>query len=205
MRTLGQFTDNPDLISEAAVVALQYLKQKGDIDSNLAVEALRVTAIHGDESVAREYLDSYQSSNDANFKTTLLRAMYFTDPLSIERTLDFALTDSVNAGDSLQPMINLFYINREHTQLYDWLNENFDAVIEKIPDNRRPFLPQITGGYCSAETLEQTIAFYSDRDESFKISLAKAEEDSRNCLGLKNRQKEALQSFFAAYRHKEVI
>ncbi len=205
MRTLGQFSNNPELISEAAVMALQYLRQEGDIDSNLAVEALRVTAIHGDDSVTSAYLDSYSDSNDANFKTTLLRAMYFTDPLSIKRTLDFALSDSVSAGDSLQPMVNLFYINKEHEQLYDWLDENFDAVFEKTPDNRRPFLPQITGGYCSAENLEQTLAFYNDRDEMFKIALAKAEEDSRNCLSLKNRQQKALQSFFAAYREKVSI
>jgi hypothetical protein len=39
----------------------------------------------------------------------------------------------------------------------------------------------------------------------FKIALAKAEEDSRNCLSLKNRQQKALQKFFAAYRDEESI
>jgi len=201
MRTLGQFSNNPELISDAAVMALHYLKHEGDIDSNLAVEALRVTAIHGDDSVAREYLDSYNGSDDANYKTTLLRATYFTHPVSIKRALDFALSDSVSAGDSLQPMINLFYINQEHVQLYSWLEENFDAVFEKTPDNMRPFLPQVTGGYCSADNLKQTLAFYQDRDEMFKVALDKAAEDSRNCLSLKKRQQKALQDFFAAYRH----
>jgi hypothetical protein len=37
----------------------------------------------------------------------------------------------------------------------------------------------------------------------FKIALAKAEEDSRNCLRLKNRQQQAFRSFFAAYRDEE--
>ena len=60
-------------------------------------------------------------------------------------------------------------------------------------------MPQNTGGYCDADNLALTTAFYSKRGEKFKTSLAKAEEDSRNCLSLKNRQKEALQSFFAAY------
>ena len=203
MRTLGQFSDNAELISAAADLALGYLKQEGDIDSNLAVEALRVTAIHGDDSVAREYLEAYKGSDDANFKTTLLQTLYFTEPVSITRILEFTQSDLVNAGDSLGPINNLFYLNKVHTQLYDWLDENFDAVFAKSPDNWRPFLPQITGGSCNAENLERTLAFYKNRDKMFKIALAKAEEDSRNCLGLKNRQKDALQSFFAAYRDVE--
>jgi hypothetical protein len=63
----------------------------------------------------------------------------------------------------------------------------------------RVFLPQITGGYCDADNLELTQAFYKDRDQMFHTSLAKAVEDSNNCLSLKNRQQKALQSFFAAY------
>jgi hypothetical protein len=155
--------------------------------------------------VARGYLGAYRDSDDANFKTTLLLATYFTDPVSFARIFEFALSDSVSAGDSLRPIFNLFYINKSHGQLYDLLDENFAAVIEKSPDSRRPFLPQITGGSCDAGNLERTMAFYKDRDDMFKIALAKAEEDSRNCLSLKNRQQKALQNFFAAYRDEESI
>ena len=204
LRTLGQFSDNAELISAAADMTLQYLKQESDIDSNLAIEALRVTAIHGDDSVAREYLDAYKSSNDANFKTTLLSTMYFTDPVSITRILEFTQSDLVSSGDSLGPISYLFYANKVHTQLYDWLAENFDAVYEKAPDNWRVFLPQLTGGSCNSDNLKRTLAFYKERGEMFKPSLAKAEEDSLNCLSLKNRQQEALKSFFGAYRDKKV-
>jgi len=203
LRTLGQFSDNSELISAAAELAFQYLEQKGDIDPNLALEALRVTAIHGDDSVALKYLDAYGSSDDANFKTTLLNTLYFTEPASIESLLEFGLSDQVSSGDSLAPLVYLFYVNKEYAQLYTWLDANFDAVYEKAPDNSRPFLPQVTGGYCDVDNLELTLAFYKDRGEKFQMSLAKAEEDSRTCLGLKNRQQEALQNFFAAYRDKE--
>jgi len=203
LRTLGQFSDNSELISAAAELAFQYLEQKGGIDPNLALEALRVTAIHGDESVALKYLDAYGSSDDANFKTTLLNTLYFTEPASIESLLEFGLSDQVSSGDSLAPLVYLFYVNNEYAQLYTWLGANFDAVYEKAPDNSRPFLPQVTGGYCDADNLELTLAFYKDRGENFQTYLAKAEEDSRTCLGLKNRQQEALQNFFAAYGDKE--
>ena len=166
LRTLGQFSDNAELISAAADMTLQYLKQESDIDSNLAIEALRVTAIHGDDSVAREYLDAYKGSNDANFKTTLLSAMYFTDPVSITRILEFTQSDLVSSGDSLRPISMLFYANKVHAQLYDWLDENFDAVYEKAPDNWRVFLPQLTGGSCNSDNLKRTLAFYNERGEN---------------------------------------
>jgi len=203
LRTLGQFSNNAELISAATDLALQYLKHPDEVDSNLAREALRVTAIHGDDSVATEYLDAYKASSDANYKTVLLQSMYFTDPVSITRILEFTQSDLVSAGDSIGPIFFLFYVNKVHTQLYEWLDANFDAVYEKTPDITRVFLPQITGGSCDADNLALTLAFYNDRGERFKTSLAKAEEDSNNCLSLKNRQQKALQSFFAAYRDND--
>ena len=205
LRTLGQFSDNAEVIAAAADLARQYLKQEGEVDSNLAVEALRVTAIHGDDRVATEYLDAYERSEDANFKTVLLRTMYFTEPVTTKRILDFTQSDLVSSGDSLGPIYFLFYANKVHAPLYDWLDQNFDAVLEKAPDNSRMFLPQVTGGSCDLDNLELTLAFYQDRDQMFKVSLAKAEEDARNCLSLKNRQQEALLSFFSNYRDKDAI
>jgi alanyl aminopeptidase len=205
IRTLGQFSDNAELISAAADLSMQYLKQEGNVDSNLAMEALRVTAIHGDDSIARKFLEAYKSSDDINFKTTLLQTMYFTDPVSIKRILEFTQSDLVKAGDSINPIYYLFYANKGHAQLYDWLDENFDAVLEKAPETWQPFLPQITGGFCDSDNMERTLAFYNDRDEVFKTALAKAEEDSLNCLSLKIRQQKALENFFAAYRDKETI
>ena len=51
-----------------------------------------------------------------------------TEPVSITRILDFTQSDQIKAGDSLGPINNLFYANKEHKQLYDWLDKNFDAV-----------------------------------------------------------------------------
>lgn len=199
LRALGQFSDNAELISAAAGLAMRYLKQQGDVDTNLATAALRVTALHGDDSVASEYLQAYQLSDDVNFKTTLLKTMYFTDPAVITRILEFSQSDAVSAGDSPWVIYSLFLVNRVHMQLYGWLEGNFDAVLSRAPDIWRPFLPQLTGGYCTAENLELTLAFYSGRDKMFGPALAKAEEDSRNCLGLKERQQAALRAFFATY------
>jgi alanyl aminopeptidase len=202
LRTLGQFSNNAEVIAAATDLSLQFLKQEGDIDSNLALEALRVTSFHGDDSIASEYLAAYKGSDDANFRTVLLRSMYFTNPVSQKRILEFTQSDFVNSGDSLRPIFYLFFANKEYGFLYEWLDENFDAVFKKAPENSRYFMPQLTGSYCDADNLALTTAFYSKRDEKFKTSLAKAEEDSRNCLSLKNRQKEALKTFFAAYSDK---
>jgi hypothetical protein len=191
------------LITAAADMALQYLQHQGEIDSGLATEALRVTAIHGDDSIARQYLKAYRESDDTNFKTKLLGSMYFTDPASIKLILEFSQSDLVNSGDSITPIYYLFYANKVHSQLYAWLDENFDAVVAKLPSVRRPGLPLTTGGSCNADNLDLTLAFYKDRDEMFESALAKSEEDSRKCLSLKNREQKALQNFFASYRDKE--
>ena len=90
------------MIKAAAELALKYLDDQDAVESSLAVEALRVTAIHGNDSIAQKYLDAYESSDDVNFKTKLMRTMYFTDPVSIERILAFSQSDQVNAGDRLR-------------------------------------------------------------------------------------------------------
>jgi alanyl aminopeptidase len=205
LRTLGQFSDNAKVIAAAASMADLYLEQQGEVDSNLAVEALRVTAIHGDDTRAIQYLEAYERSDDAAFKTVLLRTMYFTDPTSMKRILEFSQSDLVASGDFLGPIYFLFYANKSHAALYDWLELNFDAVVAKAPDSSRVYLPQLTGSSCDAQNLDRTLAFYKDKDEMFKVSLAKAEEDTRKCLSLKNRQQEALLAFFSAYRDKGAI
>ena len=131
--------------------------------------------------------------------------MYFTDPASMKLILDFSQSDRVASGDFLGPIYFLFYANKSHASLYDWLEQNFDAVVAKAPDNSRVLLPQLTGASCDAQNLDRTLAFYRDKDEMFKVALAKAEEDTRNCLGLKDRQKDALMAFFSAYRDKDAI
>lgn len=93
----------------------------------------------------------------------------------------------------------LFYVNKAHAPLYDWLDQNFDAVFDKAPDNSRLILPELTGISCDEDNLDRSLAFYKDRGELFKASLDWAEEDTRNCLTLKNRQQEALFSFFSTY------
>ena len=205
LRTLGQFSDNAEVIAAARKMARQYLRHDDSVDSNLAVEALRVTAIHGDDSVATEYLKAYKDSDDANFKTVLLRTLYFTEPTTVKRILDFAQSDQVASGDFLGPIYYLFYANKLHAPLYEWLEQNFAAVLEKSPDNSRMFLPQITGGSCDQGNLDLTLAFYQDPDEMFKSALSQAEEDTRNCLSLKNRQQAALLAFFSAYQDKDAI
>jgi alanyl aminopeptidase len=131
--------------------------------------------------------------------------MYFTDPISLKLILEFTQSDLVASGDSLGPIYFLFYANKSHAPLYDWLEQHFDAVVAKAPDTSRVFLPQLTGASCDAKELERTLAFYKGRDEMFKTALAKAEEDTRNCLSLKDRQQQALASFFSAYRGKDAI
>ncbi len=205
LRALGQFSDSRDALAAAASITERFLAEPAAVDKDLAVEALRVSAIHGDDALAARYLDAYRTSTDIAFRAAVLRSLYFTEQRSIRRILDFLLSDEVKPGDTLTPLFFLVYANKSHAPIYDWLDRHFDALVGKAPESARSVLPQYTGSSCDRDNLERTLEFYRDKDALYATALAKAEEDTRRCIALKQRQQQALRDFLDSYPAADAV
>lgn len=195
VRTLGQFGSDARLIDEASAVVDQYFDSADSIQSEMALEAMRVTAMNDDGGRYDDYQRIYLDSDIASQKSNILSAIYFQNPEVVWRHLDFTLTDEVQAGDSLTGLRLYAYVLDDHSLLYEWLDENFDALLAKVPGAFAPLVPQFVANSCRQDNLDRLVAFFESRGEQYAPSLAKARETQESCIARRDRHVDAFREF----------
>jgi len=197
LRVLGQFGNDRTVLNQASALADTYLESPEKVQTQLATEALRVTALNDDGSRYDDYLQAYLGSDVADQKTTILSAMYFTTPDIVRRHLEFSLSDDVQAGDAVTGLANFAVILADQTALYDWLADNLDRVVAKSPAYKQPLLPQYLVGSCRKQNLDLLSKFFEGRGDRYATSLAKAVEAEQTCIARRNRYIGEFEQFLA--------
>ncbi len=195
VRILGQFGTDKTLLAEAAGVVDSYLETPAGVSSQMAVEAMRITALNDDGGRYEQYQQAYLESGSADQKSNILAAMYFDAPDVVLAHLEFSLSDDVQAGDSLNGLNSFVYVLDDHSLLYEWLNENFERVVAKAPAYYQAFMPQVLGGSCDQYSLDLLTGFFADRGDVYQTSLAKVIEADEACIARKERHAEAFKQF----------
>ncbi len=199
VRVLGQYGSDPALLKAAAEGADRYLRSPDSVDGNLAIELLRVTALNDDGGRYKSYIDAFLSSTSVDQQSTILGAVYFKDPETINAHLDFSISDAVPSGDALNGLTYYSAILSDHTILYEWLDDNFDALETKIPSYIHAYLPQVLATGCNNSIRSLAIEFFEGRGEKYEVSLGKAVESIDTCIARRERDGDALMEFLAQY------
>ena len=150
-----------------------------------------------DGDLYEPYIDTYLGSDSVEQRNTILAAMYVRGAEQIHDFFDFLLTPDVAAGDIILGLYFLPTVLEDNEVLYDWLEPNFDAYLEKLPDNYEPFLPQVLVGTCTAGNRDLLVDFFEDRDPKYKPSVAKAVETLDACMARKEKHRQALRAYLA--------
>jgi len=199
IRTLGQF-GNDEAVREAATrLTDAYFESEQAVEPRVALEAMRVSALNGDAARYEEYRTAYLNSDSEVQRANMLVAFYFDDPDVVKRHLDFSISSAVQAGNAAQGLRLFAYVVEDHSILYEWLDENLDAMIEKLPQGGGPAFPQLFGYTCSAANLEMLKKFFNDRGDEFSASLGRVVETAETCISRKDRYAEDLQTFLQPY------
>lgn len=200
LRMLAQFGGDAEVVSALSGLVDQYFQAPDSVDAGIALEALRMHAmLKGDKAVAERYLDTYRETGNATVKTTIRRAMYFTEPEAIDRIVVALGAGEINAGDMSTVLTGLFYANVDQTRLYQSFAEHAEAIIGHLPEFYVPYLPQLTSPGCDLNSLEQLQSFYTERGATFATGLKKSGEAAQSCINTKG---EGLES---AARFLEVV
>ena len=198
-RLLGQYGSDRAIRAAIAERADVYLKSPDAIDSNLAVELLRVTAMNDDGKRYESFVKAYLNSSDIGQRTNIVRSMYFKDAAVVRKALDFSISDAVQAGDARSVLGTYPTVLEDHTLLYDWLEENLEAYEQKIPASSIPALPGVMAGICTTKNLALMEAFFADRGDKYKASLARQLESLRTCINTREYNSAAFAEFLARY------
>jgi alanyl aminopeptidase len=199
VRLVGQFGSDPAVRIAAAEKADLYLASTDAVDSNLADEFLRVTALNDNGDRYEKYIEAYLASDDARQKTNILRSIYFQDPAVVRKALDFAMSDAVLASDA-GTILELYpTVLDDHTILYEWLEENLDVFEASIPSLGHRTMPTTMGGICNEKNLSLLQEFFGNRDDKYKTDLARRVEITQSCINDREFNDAALMEFLEQY------
>lgn len=199
LRALGEFGANELVLDSAARLTDEYLTDPDAVPRGLAREAMRVTALHDDGSRYAQYIDAYLESGDETQKSNILSAIYFDDPDIVRKHLDFSISPAVPAGDAALGISFFGFVLEDQTILFEWLDENLDAFVAKLPAYYQPSLPEVLDTPCDAANLKLFQDFFEPRDEIYADSLARVVESTENCINQKKRYAADIEAFLEPY------
>jgi hypothetical protein len=198
-RMLGQFGSDESLLSDAAELVDDYFRSPESVQPQLALEAMRIVALHDDGGLYDTYIAAYRETESTSQRSNILNAIYFDNPEIVLRHLEFSLSDEVQAGDSMLGLYRFAYVLDDHALLYEWLDENLERVMKKAPAYFKPLLPYAFASSCDQGNLDLLLDFFGSRGEPFQAALTKVAEEEKFCVERRDRHADEVSEFLARY------
>ena len=149
-------------------------------------------------------LEQAQSDDDPAFRAAARGALARVEDPALVRKLQAALLEGKFQGFEFFRIV-FRQMAREATRelTYEWLVENYDEIIEKLPDTYRArILPGLGGAFCSNERADEWQAFVEARADQlpgYERTLAQAIETVRLCAALRDAKADQLVTAFQNY------
>jgi len=199
LRALGEFGSDEEVLASAARLTDEYLEDPTSVPAGLALEAMRVTGMNDDGSKYKQYREAYLESTDETQKSNILSAVYFDNPDVVRQHLDFSISPAVPAGDAAKGIRFFGFVLENQSILFDWLDENLDAFVAKLPSYYQPMLPEVLDAPCDAANLQLFKDFFGPRGDVYAESLERVVESTENCINRRERYAPDLQKFLEPY------
>jgi alanyl aminopeptidase len=161
---LANHAESPEFVAHAKELANAWLENRSSVDSDLATTVLIAAARHGGKALFDRLHAQANKETDETFQSILLRAMgSFPDPAITKAALALVLSDEFDNRQSVGIMFGAGGSREGRDVAYDFVKQNWDALIAKLPNDFVGSLPFIAGGYCDAQHRADAEAFFKDR------------------------------------------
>lgn len=163
-RVLANQAEDQEFIAHARELANAWLKDRHAVDADLAGAVLVASARHGDRAFFDQLRAQANTETNENFQGNLLRAMgSFRDPAITNVALPILLSDEFDKRQSLAIAFAASGTPETRDLTYDFVKQNWDELIAKLPNDFVGFLPFAAAGYCDAAHRADAEAFFKER------------------------------------------
>jgi alanyl aminopeptidase len=161
LSTVADKGENAALRAEAQQLASRWLDDPRSIESDIVGAVLRVTVRQGDKKLWDRLHDAAKKTKDQNQRRHLIRAMGgFLDPAIAKESLGLFLGDEFDIRDSL----SLLFVDERIADVgFEFVKQNFDTLLSRLPGEFRGNLPFIAGSFCDDAHRADVEAFFKDR------------------------------------------
>jgi aminopeptidase N len=198
-RTLGTVGQDQEVIAQSRAISEKYLADPGSVDSTLAETASTIAAVNGDVAFFDELQKAYETSGNPDLQEgALYRLAYFKNPDLEKRALDYTLSGKVRNQDSPH-LLSAPLRSRDTRELaWEYLQQNWDKVMAQLTKWSASELVSATGSFCSVESRDQVVAFFSTHKvPSSERALNRAVDQINDCIEFRADQEGNLKEWLA--------
>jgi len=112
------------------------------------------------------------------------------------------LTDEFDSRQSLDILFGVGQSPKTRDLAYDFVKQNWDALIAKLPTDSGSFLPFVAGGYCDEGHRQDAASFFEGRSTKYSggpRNLAQMLEGIDLCVAFKKAQQPSVTEFLKSY------
>jgi alanyl aminopeptidase len=191
LATLGDDGKDPQVLAFADSLAKQHIASPGSVDPSLIGPALRLSALHGDETLFQDYKKRFETAEVPAERARYLGALAgFRDPKIVQEAIRYSLEGPLRPQEIFTIPVGLGGSIEYEDVPYKWMSENFGTIAAKVPPMFMVFMPDLARG-CSLERLEAARTFFADPAHSVagsEMELAKTADEVKDCAGLRQRE-----------------
>jgi alanyl aminopeptidase len=196
--------EDPQAIAEARKLALAWLDDHKALDPDLVGVVLSIAARHGDRDLFDRMHAAAKKETNENFRGDLIFCLgLFQDPEIIKTALPIALSGEFDVRESFDIMFAPSERRQTRDFAYDFVKQNWDLLVAKLPTDTGSYVPYVASGYCDAEHRKDAESFFTGRSTKFTGGpriLAQVLEVIDLCIAYKNAQEASVTEFLKSYK-----
>jgi len=204
MGIVANQAEDPEAIAEAKRLALAWLDDHKAVDPDMVGIVLFTAARHGDRELFDRMRVAAKKETDEDFRGNLIFCLgAFQDPEIIKTAQSIVLTDEFDSRESQGILFAPAQMRQTRDLAYDFVKQNWNALIAKLPTDSGSFMPYIAGGYCDAEHRQDVENFFTGRSTKYTGGpriLTQVLEGIDLCVAYKNAQEGSVAEFLKTYK-----
>jgi alanyl aminopeptidase len=195
--------EDPGAIAEGRKLAMAWLEDHKAVQPDMIGVVLTTAARHGDRALFDRMRAAARQEKDENVRGTLLFSLgLFQDPEIAKTALPIVLADEFDSRESLNILFGVAQSPKTRDLAYDFVKQNWDAIVAKFPTDTGSFLPFVAGGYCDEQHRQDAKNFFEGRSTRYTggpRNLAQMLEGVDLCIAYKRAQEPSVTEFLQNY------
>ena len=125
----------------------------------------------------------------------------FRDPELVRAAMQLILSGEFEVHQALFSLLG-HLPNQNRDVAYDFVKQNWDALIAKLPSDYGALMPFVAAGYCDAQHRADANAFFNGRSTKFAggpRNLAQSLERIDLCIASRNTNEPSVAAFLGKY------
>ncbi len=198
---LGKYAHDEEVVAYAKSVTEAYLDGQGTPDPSVLGQCMQIAALDGGWRLYNKYKKGFEEAKVPAERARFLAGLgWFTEPAMIQHALYYSLHGDLRPQEIFTIPMGIGRNGDEESTkiLWDWMTDNYDELMKKMPPMFAVYMPYFAGG-CSADRLEAARLFFAEDGPHYvagqEKELAKVAEAVGDCVGLREREGKAVREY----------